>query len=304
MKNGSNELYKLLADVHTHYVINDCVTFKPATNMLRNIHNPALRATLNVPASRCLQLLINNIGNIVTQQDFMDIAWRQSGMKVTTNAYYQNISILRRSLIHTGLGDNTIITLPRIGLTLAAGTQIRKLVAETAPDAETEAGQSDEKTVVKEYRHQPPDIIRPTTCEYARQVPPSPAVNHRLLLPSLIRINIYRMCFSVKSGILLAISLIFIALLFSYLTEIKDNYFSDYVKIATAQRCNVLSEKAVSESLKIEVLNKYDKHITRDCVNYPWVYITTLAEFPRTSIIRCNKPFTQSTLCISEYFIE
>ena len=42
-------------------------------------------------------------------------------MKVTSNTYYQNISILRRSLIHAGLEDNTIITLPRIGLTLATG---------------------------------------------------------------------------------------------------------------------------------------------------------------------------------------
>lgn len=84
MKNGSNERYKWLADAHTYYVINDCVTFQPATNMLCNTHNPALKVTLSVPAGRCLQLLINNIGNIVTQQDFMDIAWKQSGMKVTS----------------------------------------------------------------------------------------------------------------------------------------------------------------------------------------------------------------------------
>lgn len=95
MKNGSNERYKWLADAHRYYVINDCVTFQPATNMLCNTHNPALKVTLSVPAGRCLQLLINNIGNIVTQQDFMDIAWKQSGMKVTSNTYYQNISILR-----------------------------------------------------------------------------------------------------------------------------------------------------------------------------------------------------------------
>ncbi|HGW8507336.1 TPA: transcriptional regulator [Raoultella ornithinolytica] len=304
MKNGSNERYKWLADAHTYYVINDCVTFQPATNMLCNIHNPALKVTLSVPAGRCLQLLINNIGNIVTQQDFMDIAWKQSGMKVTSNTYYQNISILRRSLIHAGLEDNTIITLPRIGLTLATGTQIRKLVTETTPEVETGAGQSDENTEVEEYSHRPPATTLPTTCEYAEQVSPSPAAEHRFLPPSLTRTNIYRMGFSVKNGVLLAISLAFITLLFSYLTEIKDNYFSDYVKIATAQRCHVLSAKAVSESVKMEVLNKYDQHITGDCVNYPWVYVTTLADFPRTSIIRCNKPFTQSTLCISEYFIE
>lgn len=185
MKNGSNERYKWLADAHTYYVINDCVTFQPATNMLCNIHNPALKVTLSVPAGRCLQLLINNIGNIVTQQDFMDIAWKQSGMKVTSNTYYQNISILRRSLIHAGLEDNTIITLPRIGLTLATGTQIRKLVTETTPEVETGAGQSDENTVVEEYSHRPPATTLPTTCEYAEQVSPSPAAEHRFLPPRL-----------------------------------------------------------------------------------------------------------------------
>ncbi|HAT1614824.1 TPA: hypothetical protein I8Y09_001516 [Raoultella ornithinolytica] len=304
MKNGSDELYKWLADAHTHYIINDCVTFQPATNMLHNIHNPALKATLSVPAGRCLHLLINNIGNVVTQQDFMEIVWKQSGMKATPNTYYKNISILRRSLIHAGLGDNTIITLPRIGLTLAAGTQIRRLVAETSPDAETGAGQSDENTVIEEYNHQAAAITLPTAGKYAEQVSPSLAAEHHLLPPSLTRTNIYRICFSVKNGLLLAISLAFIMLLLSYLTEIKDNYFSDYVKIATAQHCHVLSAKAVSARVEMEVLNKYDKYITGDCVNYPWVYVTTLADVPRTSIIRCNKPFAQSTSCISEYFIE
>lgn len=51
---------------------------------------------LNSPAGRCLLLLIDRAGSIVTQQEFLDIVWQSRGMLVSSNTYYQNISILRK----------------------------------------------------------------------------------------------------------------------------------------------------------------------------------------------------------------
>ncbi|MVT05604.1 hypothetical protein CD006_23795 [Enterobacter sp. 10-1] len=307
MANGSNELYKLLTDLRANYIINECVEFQPATSTLRNVHNPELKVTLNLPAGRCLLLLISHIGNVVTQQDFMDIVWKQSGMRVTANAYYQNISILRRGLTHAGLEENVIITLPRIGLTLAAGTQIRKSTTDASPDSggTRKPINSTSIAVVKNSSHQDLERSSMSIADYGlkKELTWSEAGNNAP--PAILsRVKKYRPAFTVKNGVLLAVSITAISALFSYMAGMKESYFADYETITSTQRCHVLSAEPASDNLKKEVLNKYGKHITSDCRNYPWVYVTTTADLPRTSIIRCNKPFAQSTSCISEYFIE
>lgn len=307
MANDSNKSYKLITDLRTNYIINECVEFQPATSTLRNIHTPDLKVTLNLPAGRCLLLLINHAGSVVSQQDFMDIVWKQSGMRVTANAYYQNISILRRGLIHAGLEDNVIITLPRIGLTLASGTQIRQSVA----DASLGSGgtkklfHSTSIAVVKDTSHEEIERASMSIGEYGLKNEPAwPGDGSKPLPATLISVKRRRPVFTIKNSVLLAAGIAAMATLLSYMAGIKESYFSGYETITSTQRCHVLSAEPTSDSQKKAMLSKYGEHITRDCRNYPWVYVTTGADLPRTSIIRCNKPFAQSTSCISEYFIE
>lgn len=308
MANDSNKLHKLITDLRTNYIINECVEFQPATSTLRNIHNPDLKVTLNLPAGRCLLLLINHGGDVVTQQDFMNIVWKQSGMRVTANAYYQNISILRRGLTHAGLEENVIITLPRIGLTLASGTQIRQSATDASPDSGSTKKplHNTSIAVVKDNSHKEIELASTIMDEYSLKNEPAWSGDGNKPLPAtLVSIKRRRPVLTLKNGVLLAAAIVAMAALFSYMAGIKESYFSGYETItSTQQRCHVFSAEPASDSLKKAVLSKYGEHITRDCRNYPWVYVTTTADLPRTSIIRCNKPFAQSTACISEYFIE
>lgn len=117
--------------MHKHYIINNIVEFHPAASTLRDINNPDRVVVLNSPAGRCLLLLIDRAGSIVTQQEFLDIVWQSRGMLVSSNTYYQNISILRKGLKKIGFETDPIVTIPRIGLTLASDTQIT--VRESSP---------------------------------------------------------------------------------------------------------------------------------------------------------------------------
>ena len=119
-----------LTRMHNHYIINGVIEFHPAASTLRNLNDPEKVVVLNSPAGRCLLLLIQRIGTIVTQQEFMEIVWEKSGMLVSPNTFYQNISILRKGLKKIGLPEDPVVTIPRIGLTLASGTQIKKLTSE------------------------------------------------------------------------------------------------------------------------------------------------------------------------------
>lgn len=116
--------------MHNHYIINGTVEFHPATSTLRDLNNHDNVIILNSPASRCLLLLIERIGSIVTQQEFLDIVWTKCGMQVSTNTFYQNISILRKGLKKMGLDEELVVTISRVGLTLASGVYIKKLTSE------------------------------------------------------------------------------------------------------------------------------------------------------------------------------
>ncbi|WP_253260580.1 winged helix-turn-helix domain-containing protein [Serratia plymuthica] len=116
--------------MHNYYIINGVVEFHPAVGTLRDLKEPGHVIVLNSPASRCFLLLIENVKTIVPQQEFMDVVWKMRGMQVSPNTYYQNISILRKGLSNIGLADDVIVTIPRIGLTLASNIQIKKLTSE------------------------------------------------------------------------------------------------------------------------------------------------------------------------------
>lgn len=135
--------------MHKHYIINNIVEFHPAASTLRDINNPDRVVVLNSPAGRCLLLLIDRAGSIVTQQEFLDIVWQSRGMLVSSNTYYQNISILRKGLKKIGFETDPIVTIPRIGLTLASDTQIT--VREPSPVAPQPAeGQCEEVPAIEE----------------------------------------------------------------------------------------------------------------------------------------------------------
>lgn len=270
--------------MHNHYIINEAVEFHPATSTLRDIHTPDNIVTINSPAGRCLLLLINRFGEIVTQSEFMDFAWRQRGLMVTPNTYYQSISVLRKSLKRIGLGDDLIVTLPRIGLTLASETRIRK--EPKNKDNETNYKLDDlPKTLLtnaSEKKH-----IRKSHFSYVFR-------NWNIKTQRAI---LYIMM------ILVIFSCVFF--LFQRFFYSKNDFFSDYTTFTTLKKCQVLLPLKNHSVYEKKNAIRFAEQYTQNCeTNFAWIYITTAPTNPRTSVIRCNKPFNESTICTSVYFIE
>lgn len=111
--------------MHKYYIINDKAEFHPATRTLTDLDNPENIVMLNSPSGRCLLLLIERAGTIITQQEFIDNVWAKHGMIVSPNAFYQNICFIRKSMKKIGFTTDLIVTIPRIGLTLLGGTKIK-----------------------------------------------------------------------------------------------------------------------------------------------------------------------------------
>lgn len=109
------------------YILNGSVWFYPESHaLIYNSNGKKNFLSLNTPASRCFMLLISNRYNVVSREEFIENVWKSFGRVVASNTYYQNISILRKSLFSAGLDKDIILTMPRRGLMLNKKITIEK----------------------------------------------------------------------------------------------------------------------------------------------------------------------------------
>jgi DNA-binding winged helix-turn-helix (wHTH) protein len=71
--------------------------------------------TLNAPTARCLQLLLESNGKLYPG-GVSGYSVENRGIVVSQNTFYQNISLLRKSLLKAGLSQDIIVTVRQRGL--------------------------------------------------------------------------------------------------------------------------------------------------------------------------------------------
>ncbi|QIT27129.1 winged helix-turn-helix domain-containing protein [Raoultella terrigena] len=263
--------------MHKHYIINEIVEFHPVDGTLRDLSNPDRVVVLNSPAGRCLLLLIERAGTIVTQQECMDIVWQRRGMLVSPNTYYQNISVLRKGLRKIGFQNDPIVTIPRIGLTLASETTItiKEVPRQASEDHEYDTARSDEASA-----SQAEPTAQPTIAVYSPR----------------------RMRWWTKA--LLVVLLFSGAGVINHSFSRSNLFIDDYYFASTVGACRVYLANSIQAQDERAMALTYVGQFKDGCVNYPWVYIGRYARLPRASVIRCDRSMKEPNRCISDYFIE
>lgn len=281
MKNGAIERRTLTNAMHKHYIINNMVEFHPATSTLRDIASPDRVVVLNSPAGRCLLLLIERAGTIVTQQEFLDIVWQRRGMLVSPNTYYQNISILRKGLKKIGFEVDPIVTIPRIGLTLASDTQI------VIKDPHPRPAELPEEDAPELCDTISPAVLPPLSAEPVAVV--TGASGHRSRwLP----------------GMLIALLLLVGAGIATHSSARENRFIDDYRFTALVGACHVYLAQDIQTQDERSKALAYVTPFKDACTSYPWVYISWYSLLPRASVIRCDRSMKEPNRCISDYFIE
>ncbi|MDU4840613.1 MAG: winged helix-turn-helix domain-containing protein [Leclercia adecarboxylata] len=107
------------------FIINDEIMFDVNANELRSLINDRVVVALNAPTARCLQLLLESQGEVVSREEFLESVWKTRGIIVSENTFYQNISLLRKSLTKAGLSHEIIVTIRQRGFVIAEGTVIK-----------------------------------------------------------------------------------------------------------------------------------------------------------------------------------
>lgn len=292
--------------MHNHYIINGLIEFHPAASTLRNLNDPENMVVLNSPAGRCLLLLITRNDTIVTQQEFMDIVWEKNGMMVSPNTFYQNISILRKGLKKVGLTEDPVVTIPRVGLTLASGTEIKKRSSEKLIVISHEnAHFMDENSLAQEQHYQNSLTRLPDSgqSEAQEELPEAQLASEPAETVSPANtLQKNSASLSLWATALVAIILLIVIVSLNIKRDNSHLYFSQYFLLANTSGCHIyIADKNATPDDRIKTLPLVEKS-TISCSSYPWVYVTHYFMLPRISVIRCNKQMSEPNTCISEYY--
>ncbi|TLV21596.1 CadC family transcriptional regulator [Klebsiella indica] len=250
------------------YTINGRIAFIPQRSTLILIPDNSKRVLLNIPACRCLLLLIQQDGEIVARDAFFQEVWIKHGLQVTNNCFYQNISLLRRAFKQLGVGQEIIVTVPRVGVRLDAQLAVIESPSDT------------QETV---------PLIPVATAEVATASPPE----KKRLRPQ------FPLIWAV-AALLSCLIMGFIA----WQTEF-DSYLQRYlpVNVKTSQQCYFFANNDVVDHYpheKFSDLNHFE------CKTYPWIYLTLYPGQARVSVISCRQPFSlwRDNQCLTSYYIK
>ncbi len=97
------------------YIINNLIHFDSEAFTLYRADAPEEALRIGAIASRCLTLLLQANGQIVSKRDLMNGAWGSFGLEVTENSLAQVVRQLRVALEKLQSDHELITTVPRIG---------------------------------------------------------------------------------------------------------------------------------------------------------------------------------------------
>ncbi|MCI1032925.1 winged helix-turn-helix domain-containing protein [Raoultella terrigena] len=294
--------------MHRYYVINNTIEFHPTTRKLRNIITPTNMVVLNSPASRCLLLLIERSGTIVTQQEFMYNVWEKLGLVVSANTYYQNICLLRKGMKEIGFTSDPITTIPRIGLTLALDTQIQAMESTDPPASDNDDGQAADEAVLSasyEELNKADSGHASSPQETVESVADIPASAPNIPAPLYLQkrdVGRFSKLFFLITILIFSILLTDLKVIVTHFQD--QRYFENYQLTVNTNGCHLFLNKDIHNTDERKKALNYGVQFKSDCQKFPWVYISRYAMLPRASVIRCNKPMSSPNYCISNYFIE
>ncbi|HBR6965628.1 TPA: winged helix-turn-helix domain-containing protein [Klebsiella aerogenes] len=269
-----------------NFIINGRVKFIPFRRIIEDM-NTGTKIKLHVPASLCLDRLLNNQGRLVSQDELILYAW---GLKrestVSSNTFYQCILHLRRKLAQLELCD-VIETVPRHGIIF--NNSVSVLITQDTPPVfqlDDEGYQTPEDAAEKDIELLLPVEIDRKQITNEMPSPLSPEKGSDTSLTSTIRM-VEKDRLRIRPRYVLftsAILLILIAVLgFMYITFTNDNVFKSYNQLSYTNCFIYTIDKQYSEN---EIKNIM-KSVGLPCFNKESVFFTVSSMQSKLNIINC-----------------
>lgn len=105
------------------YLINNDIEFLYDEGLLTS-RSLSKNIKLLAPSTKILKYLLDKKGALVTQQELFKIGWGEKEKYVTSNAFYQNILLIRKAFEDLELNEDFIKTVPKKGYLININVQI------------------------------------------------------------------------------------------------------------------------------------------------------------------------------------
>lgn len=295
------------------YLINKVVYFYPEEKLLRSIADNENPVSLNTPASRCLLLLLQKQGEIVTKFDFSQHVWESRGQYTSTNTLYQNISLIRKALREIGFNEDVIHTIPREGFKFL-GTALEIEEDDDATDDNSHFNLEQEDTSSDFTVGYSSGVIQKTLTANDFEVKSDAFTNSfkdkKLsgnaagISPSLIikegaRILHRHKIKSILTALIIACSIY--AFHHHYLSKYENDFFSDYQPIGKINRCTIFknsNDKLRTKDDYLAIFNKSDIF----CEKEKNAFIALNTQAMKIFIHVCD-PDNNTSSCSSTYYL-
>ncbi|MCG8709347.1 winged helix-turn-helix domain-containing protein [Brenneria sp. 4F2] len=283
--------------MHKVYRINGVVDFYVDRNQLKSLISDKTE-TLNKPVARCLLLLIEKRYEIIEQATFFSEVWNKFGVFVTPNTFYQNISLLRKSLSSVGLGDDAVKTVSRKGLMLSLNVEVEFIdyeknffispATESAGESESDVNVDVAFTPQSARRLAPESVIEASLAE-VEEKPCQPLGRRRFHTWHL-------------GPVALLVCLIILSYSLHNSNHRVRGYFDNYAYLYEYNGCFLYSNALAPKEKVLSIVN--DDEIF--CAVNKYVYITTYDFSVVNSVVQCRFKIddeNQDNHCISHLFI-
>ena len=276
------------------FVINDMVIYHPEQHRLTPLGSRGKETLLNVPASRCLLLMLQRPGVNIIQEEFFKKVWENNGQYVTPNTFYQNISLIRKGIRNAGIRNPVIRTLPKVGLIFTGTVQIinnedYEPVASAKITGEDTLGDIEAVKV----EHSPSQEKDRTSLQKP--------TGSKITKPSLFN----------RRGIVIAINLILTLVIILFITyryivypilniPNRTSFFGEHMHIFTINQCDVLINKQESNANR-ERFADFLRSKDVSCNANEFLYITNSPLTIKKIIMRCQASANSSVECKTIY---
>jgi len=251
------------------YIINEALIYDAQAHLLHYMCDDKT-VTLPIPASNCFKILLDNHGEIISQETLLTRVWNARGMNVNANTLHQNISLLRKALSQIENGRSVIKTIPKRGFTIPTDVTIQQKIQ----DEESDPPGNEMAEVAA-----PPGVMTAVPIEK----------------------GVFLRRKGIRSFIAAGALLLPLVVVLWHIITPPRNYFSAYIEINDSEECKVFVNNIPDDSV---IFQSLIKRSAVDCGARRWVYITGnhVADYP--SFIACrNQPGTGlSPGCQSFYF--
>lgn len=252
-------------------IISDSVLYLPEEHRLCPLRARGKETVLNVPASRCLQLMLQRPGEVISQSDFFSEVWQKHGQYVTANTLYQNISLVRKGMREAGLSKNIIRTVPKVGVVFSGTIEIQQ--------------EESANVIVQQSIKPKPPLIENSQAETPQ--PKRAGTNRNKLL---------------RYSLFVSFIIVMLSLLVSNPSQ-SARFFNSHNQVARINQCSVYIDRG-DLATNVEGYKQFLTASNVVCHPDEFVYITRLPANQSTLVLFCDTTAKGDLRCSSRFKID